>query len=52
MLISTLVLHAEGLVLQVFEHVSTAFANCDHRTIEEKLYPPPLKPQQLIDALE
>lgn len=38
---------------QVFVHVSTAYANCDRRqAIEEVIYPPPLEPQKLIDALE
>ncbi|KAK3603214.1 hypothetical protein CHS0354_036144 [Potamilus streckersoni] len=38
--------------LQVFVHVSTAYANCDRRFIEEVVYPPSLEPQKLIDALE
>ena len=36
---------------QVFVHVR--YANCDRRqAIEEVIYPPPLEPQKLIDALE
>lgn len=40
--------------LQVFEHVSSAYACCDRdeRPIEEVFYPSPLKPQELIDSLE
>lgn len=39
-------------VLQVFVHVSTAYANCDRPFIEEVVYQPPVEPQKLIDALE
>lgn len=38
--------------LEVFVHVSTAYANCDRPYIEEVVYPPPVEPQKLIDALE
>ena len=38
--------------LQVLIHVSTAYANCDQQYIEEMVYPPPVEPQKLIDALE
>ncbi|XP_078578216.1 fatty acyl-CoA reductase 1-like [Branchiostoma floridae x Branchiostoma japonicum] len=38
--------------LQAFVHVSTAYANCDRSYIEEVIYPPPVQPQKLIDALE
>ncbi|KAL5006269.1 hypothetical protein ScPMuIL_015075 [Solemya velum] len=38
--------------LEVFLHVSTAYANCDRPFIEETIYPPPVDPQKLIDALE
>eukprot|EP00058_Branchiostoma_floridae_P015494 XP_002600982.1 hypothetical protein BRAFLDRAFT_79185 [Branchiostoma floridae] len=38
--------------LQAFVHVSTAYANCDRSYIEETIYPPPVQPQKLIDALE
>eukprot|EP00058_Branchiostoma_floridae_P022703 XP_002608193.1 hypothetical protein BRAFLDRAFT_90375 [Branchiostoma floridae] len=37
---------------QAFVHVSTAYANCDRSYIEEVIYPPPVQPQKLIDALE
>ncbi|XP_074660774.1 fatty acyl-CoA reductase 1-like isoform X2 [Tubulanus polymorphus] len=33
-------------------HVSTAYANCDILYIEEKVYPPPVPPQKLIEALD
>lgn len=38
--------------LEVFVHVSTAYANCEHHFIEEQIYPPPVQPHKLIDALE
>jgi fatty acyl-CoA reductase len=38
--------------LVAFVHVSTAFANCDQPSIEEMVYPPPVEPQKLINALE
>lgn len=38
--------------LEVFVHVSTAYANCERHFIEEQVYPPPVEPQKLIDALE
>lgn len=38
--------------LEVFVHVSTAYANCDRPYIEEVVYPTPVDPQKLIDALE
>ncbi|XP_046367983.1 fatty acyl-CoA reductase 1-like [Haliotis rufescens] len=38
--------------LQVFVHVSTAYANCDRPYIEETVYPTLVQPQKLIDALE
>ncbi|XP_052218054.1 fatty acyl-CoA reductase 1-like isoform X2 [Dreissena polymorpha] len=38
--------------LEVFVHVSTAYANCDRPYIEEIVYPTPVEPQKLIDALE
>lgn len=40
------------LFLQVFVHVSTAYANCDRPFIEEVVYPTPVDPQKLIDAME
>lgn len=39
-------------VLQVFIHISTAYANCDRPFIEEMVYNPPVDPQKLIDVLE
>lgn len=38
--------------LQAFVHMSTAFANCDKTCIEEVIYPAPVEPQKLINALE
>lgn len=38
--------------LEVFVHISTAYANCDRAYIEEVIYPPPVDPQRIIDALE
>lgn len=51
----TLVITNENILtslLQVFVHVSTAYANCDRPFIEEIVYPTPVEPQKLIDALE
>ncbi|XP_066585304.1 fatty acyl-CoA reductase wat-like [Prorops nasuta] len=33
-------------------HVSTAYANCPHETIEEKFYEPPIDPDKLISLME
>lgn len=38
--------------LEAFIHVSTAFANCNHRHMEEIVYTPSFKPQQLIDFFQ
>ncbi|KAM3869779.1 fatty acyl-CoA reductase 1 [Diretmus argenteus] len=38
--------------LEVFIHVSTAYANCDRELIEEVIYPPPVDYRKLIDTLE
>uniref|UniRef100_A0A3B3QT55 Fatty acyl-CoA reductase n=1 Tax=Paramormyrops kingsleyae TaxID=1676925 RepID=A0A3B3QT55_9TELE len=38
--------------LEVFIHVSTAYANCDRTVIEEMVYPPPVDYKKLIDSLE
>ncbi|XP_061466460.1 fatty acyl-CoA reductase 1 isoform X2 [Rhineura floridana] len=38
--------------LDVFIHVSTAFAYCNRKYIEEVVYPPPVDPKKLIDSLE
>lgn len=37
--------------LQIFLHVSTAYANCDRQLIEEVIYPPAVDYQRLSDAL-
>lgn len=38
--------------LQIFIHISTAYANCDRELIEELIYPPPVDYRRLIDSLE
>ena len=38
--------------LQVFVHVSTAYANCDRDVIEEVVYPSSVEPQRVIDIVE
>ncbi|KAF1665585.1 Fatty acyl-CoA reductase 1, partial [Aptenodytes patagonicus] len=38
--------------LEVFMHVSTAYAYCNRKQIEEIVYPPPVDPRKLIDSLE
>ncbi|NXO00099.1 FACR1 reductase, partial [Rhinopomastus cyanomelas] len=38
--------------LEVFMHVSTAFAHCNQKHIDEIIYPPPVDPRKLIDSLE
>jgi len=38
--------------LEVFLHVSTAYANCDRELIEEVVYTPPVDYRRLIDSLE
>ncbi|KAJ7412746.1 hypothetical protein BTVI_45408 [Pitangus sulphuratus] len=38
--------------LEVFVHVSTAYAYCNRQLIEEVVYPPPVDPKKLIDSLE
>ncbi|XP_076120002.1 fatty acyl-CoA reductase 1 isoform X1 [Alosa pseudoharengus] len=38
--------------LEVFIHVSTAYANCDRKLIEEVVYPPPVDYKKLVDTLE
>ncbi|KAL0196506.1 hypothetical protein M9458_010078, partial [Cirrhinus mrigala] len=37
--------------LQAFIHISTAYANCNRRHIDEVIYPPPVEPKKLIDSL-
>ncbi|XP_038052736.1 fatty acyl-CoA reductase 1-like isoform X2 [Patiria miniata] len=44
---------AQGMKkLEVFLHVSTAYANCDRKKIEEVVYPPPMDPYKLMNATE
>jgi fatty acyl-CoA reductase len=38
--------------LNVFIHVSTAYANCDRRHISEEVYNSPIKPEKLLEAIE
>ncbi|XP_034033087.1 fatty acyl-CoA reductase 1 isoform X2 [Thalassophryne amazonica] len=38
--------------LEIFIHVSTAYANCNRELIEEIVYPPPVDYRKLIDALD
>ncbi|XP_076588914.1 fatty acyl-CoA reductase 1 isoform X1 [Chaetodon auriga] len=38
--------------LQIFVHVSTAYANCDRELIEEIVYTPPVDYRRLIDSLD
>ncbi|XP_075693909.1 fatty acyl-CoA reductase 1 isoform X3 [Rhinoderma darwinii] len=37
--------------LEVFIHVSTAYANCNRKHIEEVVYAPPVDPKKLIESL-
>ncbi len=38
--------------LEVFVHVSTAFANCDKKFITEEVFKPPVMPDRIIEAVE
>ncbi|KAI5945318.1 Fatty acyl-CoA reductase 1 [Manis javanica] len=38
--------------LEVFMHVSTAYAYCNRKHIDEVVYPPPVDPKKLIESLE
>ncbi|XP_072242714.1 fatty acyl-CoA reductase 1 isoform X2 [Leuresthes tenuis] len=38
--------------LEIFIHISTAYAHCDREVIEEVVYPPPVDYRKLIDALD
>ncbi|KPP62270.1 fatty acyl-CoA reductase 1-like [Scleropages formosus] len=38
--------------LEAFVHISTAYAHCHHRHIDEVIYPPPVDPGKLISSLE
>lgn len=38
--------------LEAFIHISTAYANCVRRCIDEVIYPPPAEPKKLFDLVE
>lgn len=38
--------------LEVFLHVSTAFANCDKKFITEEVFKPPVMPEKIIEAVD
>ncbi|XP_066561393.1 fatty acyl-CoA reductase 1 [Amia ocellicauda] len=38
--------------LEAFIHISTAYANCNRRHIDEVIYPPPVEPRKLIESVE
>lgn len=38
--------------IEVFLHVSTAYANCDRQFIAEEVYPSPVQPEKLIDTVK
>ncbi|XP_043981506.1 fatty acyl-CoA reductase 1 isoform X3 [Gambusia affinis] len=38
--------------LEIFIHVSTAYAHCDREVIEEVVYPPPVNYRKLLDTLD
>lgn len=38
--------------LDAFVHVSTAYANCDRKCVEEIIYEPPAKPDELLNFIE
>uniref|UniRef100_A0A286XKY0 Fatty acyl-CoA reductase n=1 Tax=Cavia porcellus TaxID=10141 RepID=A0A286XKY0_CAVPO len=38
--------------LEVFMQVSTAYAYCNRKHIDEVVYPPPVDPKKLVDSLE
>ncbi|NWI95773.1 FACR1 reductase, partial [Pitta sordida] len=38
--------------LEAFIHISTAYANCVRKCIEEIIYPPPAEPKKLFDLVE
>jgi len=39
-------------LLQALVHISTAYANCDRRCIDEVVYPAPLSPANVVSAIE
>ncbi|XP_029455855.1 LOW QUALITY PROTEIN: fatty acyl-CoA reductase 2 [Rhinatrema bivittatum] len=47
-----LVLARQMQNLEAFIHISTAYANCNRRHIDEVIYPPPVEPRKLIDSVE
>jgi fatty acyl-CoA reductase len=38
--------------LDVFVHVSTAYANCDRRHVSEIVYNPPIQPKKILEAVD
>lgn len=38
--------------LEAFIHISTAYANCVRKCIDEIIYPPPAEPKKLFDLVE
>uniref|UniRef100_A0A8C6LHA7 Fatty acyl-CoA reductase n=1 Tax=Nothobranchius furzeri TaxID=105023 RepID=A0A8C6LHA7_NOTFU len=38
--------------LEAFIHISTAYANCNRKHIDEVIYLPPVEPKKLIESLE
>ncbi|NWI14207.1 FACR1 reductase, partial [Crypturellus soui] len=38
--------------LEAFIHISTAYANCVRKRIDEVIYPPPAEPKKLFDLVE
>ncbi|CAM4477791.1 fatty acyl-CoA reductase 2 isoform X3 [Lepidochelys kempii] len=38
--------------LEAFIHISTAYANCNRRNIDEVIYPPPVETKKLCDLVE
>ncbi len=38
--------------LEVFVHVSTAYANCDRQHVSETVYNPPVQPDKIIEAVD
>ncbi|XP_056281016.1 fatty acyl-CoA reductase 1 [Pseudoliparis swirei] len=38
--------------LEAFVHISTAYANCNRKHIDEVIYPPPVEPRKLIESIE
>lgn len=38
--------------LEAFIHISTAFANCNLKHIDEVIYPCPVEPKKIIDSME